>query len=372
MTSHDPPLTAAQRAALDHVRASAPALGGAARLGAVPSGAAVHAAVRERARVTLNFHPDRLLADGSRIAERLAADGRYRGQFETGVSNGSRTAHPGGDRDRWEESLFGGAYHGRGVAPGDRPKYGALNVLHHPDGAAPRFGSCHVRLRAEVAARCTFCVGDSHAGPVDVGTYDAFEAVLAGVLEEASETGLLLGVPTADPAAGLGAAAPVPGAPNGAVLDHYVEAQVHGPVDLARDAEALVLDPSFAGTAVGDVLTEAAARFGVGLEWHTGFVLHSSAVPAGFRGPAIPPLADRVARRYTADGMLTAEVVGRAAASLAVEPGAWAEFGTYDEVLQYVKQLWHVLVEFGEPYATGLRARNTSSRPGRSGASRTS
>jgi hypothetical protein len=31
-------------------------------------------------------------------------------------------------------------------------------------------------------------------------------------------------------------------------LDDYIEAQVHGPVRLDADVEALVLDPSFRGT----------------------------------------------------------------------------------------------------------------------------
>ena len=33
-------------------------------------------------------------------------------------------------------------------------------------------------------------------------------------------------------------------------LDDYIEAQVHGPVRLDRDVEALVLDPSFRDTDV--------------------------------------------------------------------------------------------------------------------------
>ena len=58
-------------------------------------------------RVTLNFHPDRAL-DGVPILVSLATDGVYRSQFETGTSNGGLTAHPGGDRWRWESSIFGG------------------------------------------------------------------------------------------------------------------------------------------------------------------------------------------------------------------------------------------------------------------------
>jgi len=76
------------------------------------------AGLRGHGRVTLNFHPDRLLADGRSVA---AA----------------------------------------------------------PDGACPRFGSCHLRLRADVLERSTFCFGDSHLGAKHLGTIDAFEAVLA-------------------------------------------------------------------------------------------------------------------------------------------------------------------------------------------------
>ena len=42
-------------------------------------------------RVTLNFHPDRLL-DGRTVLRRLADEGVYRSQFETGTSNGGLTA----------------------------------------------------------------------------------------------------------------------------------------------------------------------------------------------------------------------------------------------------------------------------------------
>ncbi|GIE88411.1 DUF3626 domain-containing protein [Actinoplanes regularis] len=55
-------------------------------------------------RITLNFHPDR----GS-ILHALGTDGVYFSQFLTGTSNGGLTAHPGGDRWRWEQAMFGGA-----------------------------------------------------------------------------------------------------------------------------------------------------------------------------------------------------------------------------------------------------------------------
>ena len=98
----------------------------------------VLAAVREAA-VTLNFHPGRLLADGRTVAEALLEEGVYRSQFETRISGGGLTAYPGGDRDRWEHDLFGGAYHGAPAA--ERPRYGGLNLLRHRNGACPGCGS---------------------------------------------------------------------------------------------------------------------------------------------------------------------------------------------------------------------------------------
>jgi hypothetical protein len=67
-------------------------------------------------RVTLHFHPDRLAA-GTPILERMARDGVYRSQFETGTSNGGLTAYPDGDRWRWESRIFAGAYDDGPPAP---------------------------------------------------------------------------------------------------------------------------------------------------------------------------------------------------------------------------------------------------------------
>src|SRR5262249_43931008 len=156
--------------------------------------AALLGVLRERP-VTLNFHPDRPLADGATVAEKLFDEGIYRSQFRTGISNGSRTAFAGGDRDRWEALLFGSAYHAPSRAPADeRPKSGGLNVMEHADGACPRFGSCHFVLRPHVAPRCPFTWGDSHAGPEHVATAEVLEPLLAALLEEVETTKETLGV----------------------------------------------------------------------------------------------------------------------------------------------------------------------------------
>ncbi|MBG0565919.1 DUF3626 domain-containing protein [Actinoplanes aureus] len=322
-------MTAAAERALAHVRALFPS----------PGGFPVPAAV------TVNFHPDRLAADGRTVAECLAADGVYRNQFETRISNGGLNAHLGGARESWEHRMFGGAYTG----PTGRPVYGALNLAGHPDGAAPRFGSCHLVLTPRVAARSTFSHGDSVTEPTVLGTSGTFAAVWAALLGEVTRTGSALGVAAASPpqwaaelatrAAAYAAWPAEPGpppVPAGRSLDAYIEAQVHGGLPLDGNVTAVVADPSFRGTS-----TEASlARLGVPIRWHHGFRLPAGDFPADLRGPAVPPLARLVADRYQRP-VLDAEVIGRAARSVVRSPHEWSRF---DDPLQQIKYLWHILV----------------------------
>ncbi|MGV9767395.1 DUF3626 domain-containing protein [Micromonospora tulbaghiae] len=355
-------LTAAQSAALRHVRDVAlrdrPAALAVIARHLAASGAAyryeeVVAAVIGYGRLTLNFHPDRVLPDGRTVVEALDEEGVYRSQFETGISNGGLTAYPGGDRDVWEQAMFGGAYQRPGVLPAERPKYGGLNLLDHADGASPRFGSCHLRLRPEVLARATFTFGDSHLQPTDAGTVDVFEPVFAALLTATAGTGVALGVAGMDTGTLLRTLLGRRERQTGRVgraLDDYVEAQVHGEISLARDVEALVVDPSFRGTDVGRHLAGIAGRHGLALRFHPGFVLPVDGVDAEFRGPDIPPLAARVAAEFAGPGEpLHAALVGRAAASVVREPQRWADRGPAALTLQQLKQLWHVLVRFGVP-----------------------
>lgn len=313
----------------------------------------VLAAAVQRSRLTVNFHPDRLCVDGRTVATALSEDGVYRSQFVTGISNGGLTAYPGGDRDRWEQRMFDGTYQRSGVTPGDRPTYGGMNLLGHADGACPRFGSCHLRLRPAVLSRATFCLGDSHLGPRVVGTADAFEAVLAGLLTGVAATGECLGRAGTDVGTLVRTLWDGPTTPTtvGRALDDYVEAQIHGTLDLARDVEELVVDPSFAGTPTGRTLESIAERRGFPLRWHRGFALAVDRVDAEFRGPAIPVLAARLLRDLARPGApVDAALVGRGAVSVVTEPERWADRGPVAETLQHLKQLWHVLVRYGAPH----------------------
>lgn len=249
-------------------------------------------------RVTLHFHPDRLVG-GSQILQAMTKDGAYRSQFETGTSNGGLTAYPGGDRWRWESRIFAAAYDsGPAVS---RPKYGALNFRGRLVGGSPRFGSAYLRLAAHTLARTTFCYPDSFFEPGHFGIVSRLSALVA--LAEADDT---------DP------------------LDDYIEAQVHGIIDLSGDVEALVLDPCYRGTTV-----ESAARcLPCPVRWHGGFTLAAAQLHRhrGYRGQEFASLGVSLAR----DGRLDARIIGDAART-----------GRYDE--QALKRVWHYVARFGNP-----------------------
>jgi hypothetical protein len=313
--------------------------------------------LRTAGRITLNFHPDRVARSGRTVAAGMLADGRYRSQWATWISNGGRSAIEGGERQRWERELFAGHYDG---APDDveRPVYGAFDLLGDPHGGSPRFGSSFVVLATTVLDRATMCVGDSHLGPVDVGTAGHSLAVLAGLAEQAA-TGGLLGRPLGlDGLEAVLAGRSVLDGPS-RDLDHYVEVQVHGGIDLGRDVEAVVLDPSFRGTDVEADLTEAARRYRFALHRHGGSELAVADVPDDFRGPTMPELARRVAVGDRVD----ARAIGAAARHLDLGPPRPDGDGLTSPA-QQLKYLWHIVLALGRDAADSDKmARNERSQP---------
>lgn len=314
-------------------------------------------AIRGLSRLTINFHPDRLLADGRSVIAALYEEGIYRSQFETKISNGGLTAFAGGDRDMWEAAMLGGAYQVQGVIEAERPKYAGLNLMNYSDGACPRFGSCHLRLKAQTLQRATLVFGDSASNPQDIGVINAFEPVLAGLLEEVKAYGNALGRREVD-AITFVSALLHPGntrtqffhRSQGRALDDYIEAQIHGDLRLADDVDALVADPSFQNTATGEVLGATAKKYAFPLEWHEGFELSLEEVPSDFRGPEMPPLAQRVLENHALkDGYLNAATVGLAAVSVVADPEQWQDWGSPKDTLQHIKYLWHILVVYGKP-----------------------
>jgi len=359
-------LTLSQRKALEHVAAYArsrkseadQAIGDVLRLTGIGRASLDEAVAKLQAHapVALHFHPDRPDHSMKSVAEALLEQGEYKSQFETMLSSGSVSAYPGGERDIWEERMFGGAYQTGGAANSERPKYGALNVMQHPEGPAPRFGSCYFLLSPAVSRRCTFTYLDSHLERREKGTFEEFGLIAAALLKDAHYGGFAIGEreltvqkllgPTIDrlekPFAGD------IGGESVRNLDHYIEAQIHGGLSLEEDVELLVADPCFKGTGTGKLLELICRRYSIRLYWHMGFFLKADEVPTDFRGPSMPSLARRIAR----NGEIDAFQIGCAAMDLKRNPAAWSGRGDYPAVLQELKQLWHVLVQYGHPRRT--------------------
>lgn len=310
--------------------------------------------LRRHARVVLHFHPDRMTMSGQSVALGLLSDGVYRSQFETGISNGSPTAFPGGDRDEWERELFDGAYHIREVQNSERPKYGAFEVFQYADGPSPRFGSCYFVLKQSVSARSSFTYGDSHTKPGTVGTIDAMDDIMTALLRDVETDGAALGMTGLNVTGVLKYLSDLhvhredepARRPVGRVLDDYIEAQVHGPIELGVDVERLVADPSFIRTETGTHLQQICDRYGIELRWHRGFILPVDQVPAEFRGPTMIPLARQIAE-ITGTKRFDAQTIGVAASSAYQNPELWSEWGSYTEVLRRFRQMWHVVVRYG-------------------------
>ncbi|GCE21124.1 hypothetical protein KDK_49240 [Dictyobacter kobayashii] len=313
-------------------------------------------AICDVSHLTINFHPDRLLTEGRSVIAALYEEGIYRSQFETKISNGGLTAFAGGDRDKWEETMLGGAYQAPGVTEAERPKYGGLNLMNYSDGACPRFGSCHFRLKQHVLRRATLVFGDSVSDPQDRGLLNAFEPVLAGLLEEIKTHGNALGRQEVDVTTFVSALLDAGNTrerffhrSQGRALDHYIEAQIHGDLRMADDIDALVADPSFQNTATGELLAVTAKKYGFPLEWHEGFELPLEEVPSDFRGPEMPALAQRVLENHAPEnGYLDAATIGLAAVSVVANPEQWQDWGSPEDTLQHIKYLWHILVVYGK------------------------
>lgn len=306
--------------------------------------------IEKNAQVLIHFHPDRISNKGKSVAQLLYEEGSYKTQFETGISNGGLTAFRGGQRDNWEKGLFGGVYQKEETEMSERPKYGALDLLNFSDGAAPRFGSCYFRLNTEVSKRCSFTNKDSYHEPEYFGTIDNFINILAALFEELANKQEVLAVknltiydfiiklsnfsnPKVNQSSNYGRN-----------LDDYIEAQIHGPIELEKDVITLVADPSFKNTKTGDYLQLISEKYNIKLDWHGGFQIHTSKIPDEFRGPKIPILA----KRLVGESFINTKIVGDAAVSVIENSEQWQDWGTPEETIQHLKQLWHVLAYYGK------------------------
>lgn len=315
-------------------------------------------AMQTGARIGLHFHPDRLSRAGVSVAEGLLCSGVYTNQFVAGLSGGSPSAFPGGERDLWERRLFHGAYHTADVTPAGRPKYGALDVMSYSDGPAPRFGSCFFLLRPDVAMRSTFTFGGSHEDCAlsRTGTLDVMEPVLAALLSQLERGGGAFAIADLSVqscltrmAQNFSTSFPEPASRSlGRALDSFIEVQIHGELRLGNDVELLVADSTFRDHPVGEVLAAISNKYRIPMNWHPGYRMAVSEVPNVFRDYPVRPLAERIA----VEGTLDAAIIGAAANSVRLHTKMWEGWASDDDLLAQFRRLWHLLVLTGVPRST--------------------
>jgi hypothetical protein len=305
--------------------------------------------------ITVNFHPDRISSNGDLIIESILKEGKYYSQFKTGTTNGSKTAYPGGERDLWEKELFGGFYHTTETDCDRRVKYGSLNIMNYKDGASPRFGSCYLKLNKNVIDRCTFTFGDSYLKPKFVGTKDSFYSIMRAMLDEVMLKKRFFNSYDYDLIKTIKYIANM-NQNNlntqhgiiGRALDHYIETQIHGDINLMDDVDCLVVDESFRESGILQYILDISTEFNIDIQWIPCRKVIVDTIQDEFRGPIIKPFAKKILEELKISSeYIDANLIGIASRYLQYNTNSWSEFGDVNQTFQYLKQLWHVLVQFG-------------------------
>jgi hypothetical protein len=156
----------------------------------------------------------------------ILKDGYYRNQFETGKSNGalSRT-----DRIAWEKNLFKGIYDKS--TDTEKVKYGCLNLLSQKTGVlrAYRYGNSYFVLKDHVKPRTTFVVGDSSTQQMHLATFK-YSSIILNLVDDALLKQIIY----------------VSNKINEKIKPlypyNYIEAQIHGPLNIFTDIEKIVLN----------------------------------------------------------------------------------------------------------------------------------
>ncbi len=307
--------------------------------------------ILSKGRIALHFHPDRICNKGSSVAASMLDSTVYQNQFQSKCSNGKLAPEKGGSRDHWENALFENAYSAPDLDSDLRPRYGALDLLKHNHGPAPRFGSCFFVLKAEVNERASFTFGDSHSLPKARGTTDLFDLVYADLLEQSFVYEHALGESCIRPNKLLEKIETRLNEKNISQrfssevrnLDQYIEAQVHGPIYWENDIEAVFVDDSFIGTVEGEALADLAMKNQFDLYWKDALSLNLENVPNDFRGPEMPNFAAKVLDVTEGGSILQARHLGLAAKILKS-----ASSNTTNNSEQLLKLLWHTLLKYGQ------------------------
>ncbi|CAB9526425.1 Protein of unknown function (DUF3626) [Seminavis robusta] len=177
----------------------------------------------------------------------LVKDTHYRNLFETSTSGGGRDKNA---RGKWESDMFGGSYNSSACTNFDKPKYGCLNVSGDIQGvnSARRYGNLFMILQPHVRYRSTFFNKDTGAfvATATLATHEFYAHVLDGYND--NDLSAVVNVCKSTRVGGTRS-----------TCTTYKEVQIHGPVCLATDIQALSV-PGHYGTA-GEALKKDVLEF---------------------------------------------------------------------------------------------------------------
>jgi hypothetical protein len=219
----------------------------------------------QKAPLTINLPPS-LNRDGraESVFARLKEDGHYKNLWE----RGNRPSHPKAPQraksyflDK-EHRTFAGTYN-RALPP-ERPRYGALNVLLAPEGGAAVYGPAVLILKEEVKDRTTFHSRDSRFTRMENA---GARGAMAGCLLSKTDQDLrqLLEIAGGKRSHGTYGRDSHPMAFTGS---NYIEAHIHGPLDLSEDLAGIALHQKYQGTQAGADAEAVARKYGVPLTWY--------------------------------------------------------------------------------------------------------
>lgn len=184
------------------------------------------------------------------IIDFLVSDDHYRNQFETGTSGGSLNKI---NRTNWEKNLFNGIYETFDYAENsvcgvifnensadvnncknkdsERVKYGAINIGKNPNGCASSYGESYIVLKEKVKKRTSFVFGDSSRLMTEMMTFRHHNPLIYYLNDNSFEELIELAIKGKKYSKHN--------------FSPYVECQFHGPINLKKDVEYLVIDDMY-------------------------------------------------------------------------------------------------------------------------------
>jgi len=182
-------------------------------------------------------------------------------------------------RKEWENRLFNNIYNKS--KPFDRVKYGVLNVINDPNGVkcCSGYGDSYFLLQ-NTRLRTTFASKDTSAVDVKLATAEHYNHVLLSYSDKELN-------------AGVGVAIGRAFCTSSAVIEQYKEVQIHGPLKLNTDIEAVVVNPKYKGNEKMEALIKKFAdKNNCNVIWmeeadHPGIV-RSTYVPPSGTGSILP------------------------------------------------------------------------------------